>query len=207
MARVKAPLLSEEAHGNLGGIEYRTGHYGHMVGRRSIASRAPTKTALLVRSRLKLANAAWTALGDADRRAWDQYARLPLTGRNAYVGAYLRANGNPTNFPMEPMLPWSPDEFTNVNVVFFPGPPLIVSVTWDTDLSHITWGMVYAAATWRSGEIVTPSRWRYQFPADSSGGTANILFPFLAPYFHIKIDWLHDASNVVYRQSIFRIVT
>jgi hypothetical protein len=122
----------------------------------------------------------------------------------AYVGAFLKANGDPTLYPLDPMRPWHPDEFTNVNLAYFPGPPIFVSVTWDTDLGHLTWGIAYAAATWKSDEIVYASRWRFYTIVDSSSGTVNFAFDFPAPYYHVRIDWLHDNTNVVYRQTIFR---
>jgi hypothetical protein len=88
--KVKTPCMCEEAHGALGGVEFKTGNYGNVVSRRSISSYGQSPKQLLHRSRLKLAQAAWSALNPGLQAAWNEYARAPLTGRNAFVGAALR---------------------------------------------------------------------------------------------------------------------
>jgi len=97
MAKVKNPLFSEEAHGALGGIEFRQNRYGAVVGRKSIAAYHSTQKQLHHRSLLKAAHNAYAALTPQIKAAWDLIATPPITGRNLFIGRCLRIlNAYPT---------------------------------------------------------------------------------------------------------------
>lgn len=85
MAKAKNPLFSQEAHGALGGIMFRTGTYGQVVSRRSITAVGRSQSQCTARGRLKKAHTLWQSLTDADRSAWSAYATPPETGANAYI--------------------------------------------------------------------------------------------------------------------------
>lgn len=206
MAKVVAPLLSEEAHGALGGIEFRTGHYGNMVGRRSIAARIRTPLALEARSRMKLAQEAWDVHDPGEIAAWDTFARHPETGRNRHTGGHLKANGNAILYPHSPYEPFTPDAFTNVNLTPFLGPPDQLQITWDTDFSNVSFGIAYQYATWHTDANPQPSRWRYVGIVDSSGGGQNFTFTIRMPVYWVRIDWMNHLSLSMYRQTLFRFV-
>lgn len=90
MARLKNPLFSQSAVGQIGGLLYRDGTYGTFVSRRSIAPslRSPLQTT--TRSTFVAAGVAWNALTDAQRASWENIADYPATGRNQYVAAFTK---------------------------------------------------------------------------------------------------------------------
>jgi hypothetical protein len=131
MAVVKSPLFSEEAHGPLGGIEYRTCRGRNVVGRRSISTALATPAQLQHRSLLKLAHAAWSRLPLSSQAAWDAIAPAPLTGRNEYVARWIRCKISAADPPQPnpPSLPIVLIDSITLNSATIDPPEIAIGIT------------------------------------------------------------------------------
>jgi len=198
MARVKAPLLSEEAHGALGGIEYRTGHYGNMVGRRSISSRQQTQQQLIVRSRLKHAQAAYQAHSADVKTGFDLWAPDPLTGRNVEVARHLRSQN--LLVPL-PLLPWEAEQVPEIGpfgAAQNPNPPHNIVFEWGGTSGPTTYVLIYTRATWSTAETLTLSKLRFQALAPHNDFFAEWIPEFTATYYHIHATWISLAAEPIF---------
>jgi len=91
MAKVTNPLMSQQASGALGGIEYRTTRYGAVVGRRSIATPVRSAAATFHTYQLKRARPRWNTLPAQVQAAWARHARHRLPPFSDFQCAQGRA--------------------------------------------------------------------------------------------------------------------
>jgi hypothetical protein len=206
MAKVKSPLLSLEAHGELGGVEYRQGIYGPMVGRRSIASMQATPLQLLHRSRLKLAHTAWLALFDSDRALWCAHATYPETGLNCFVGRWIKftqAGFTPLTIPL-PYIPQSP--ITNlIATVLVPGESQI-ALDWDYRALSEDLLLFYLYQSFSHRHSPTLSKMRYNSWNYSSTNFQYITPDTVTPVNHIRLDQVSLENGDVISRHLLHVL-
>ena len=106
MAKVRGPLLSVDAAGQVGGALCFRHHAGgvHVLPVAAPGSRTkglkPSTAQLAQRARYRAANAAWRALSPEERAAWQARAkagRRPQSGWNLYLAAWMANPGEEVN--------------------------------------------------------------------------------------------------------------
>ena len=90
MTKVLNPLMSSEASGSVGGLEFKRSRAGNVVGRKSTSTFQQSRATCDARAALGRARAAWTAQSAAARAAWERLATPHQTARNAFTAAYCR---------------------------------------------------------------------------------------------------------------------
>ena len=106
MAKVRGPLLSVDAAGQVGGALCFRHHAGgvHVLPVTAPGSRTkglkPSEAQLAQRARYRAANAAWRALSAEERAQWQARAkagRRPQSGWNLYLAAWMAQPGEEVN--------------------------------------------------------------------------------------------------------------
>jgi len=82
--------MSMEAHGALGGIEFRASTYGNIVGRRSISPHGRTPGQLTKRAVFAQAGKSWDGLSSRAKSQWADITPELMTPRGHYIGCFLR---------------------------------------------------------------------------------------------------------------------
>lgn len=194
MAKLKNPLFSESAQGALGGLEYRNGTYGPIVGRRSITPHKMTSAQGLQRAMLKRAHYAWTWLTDADRAAWCAFATYPMTGRNAYVGAYCKLAPTGYTPTSRPSILTSYSRLYNAVISAIPGTPPTIYISYSISGSTAPLLLIYGLYTWSHRVNPNPRSYVYYGFFPSYTGNIFIAPPIAAPTSHIRLE-LVDTLN------------
>ena len=207
MAKVKSPLLSLEAHGELGGVEYRQGIYGPMVGRRSIASMQATPLQLLHRSRLKLAHTAWLALSDTDRSLWCAHATYPATGLNCFLSRYVKflmAGISPLTIPLPDshILP-----ITNIRSGFEYDPYPPIYLYWDVQLTGTDYIFAYVYETSSGRANTSPNKMRFHSKIQSPVNSIYIRTNTAYHNTHIRLDQISSSNGDLIGSHLFKIVS
>lgn len=96
MARATPGPLISSAHGSIGGTTLRDGRNGLIISRRASRRGSTSPNVIAYRSLLARATAAWTALGASVKAQWETMSPGYLTGRSAYIHAWLIQNGATT---------------------------------------------------------------------------------------------------------------
>lgn len=106
MAKVRGPLLSVDAAGQVGGALCFRHHAGgvHVLPVAAPGSRTkglkPSEAQLVQRARYRAANAAWRAQSPEERAQWQARAkagRRPQSGWNLYLAAWMAQPGEEVN--------------------------------------------------------------------------------------------------------------
>jgi hypothetical protein len=179
VAKAKNPLFSLEAHGALGGIEFRTGNYGNVVSRRSISAHGQSQAQYSHRAHIKHAHSSWMSQPPSIKDAWNAYATPPLTGRMAYIGAAIRNFAIGLAAPM--YSPLDPDIFaTPYNFALFgaPPPPPGGRLVWIANLLDTNKILIYLRNT--PGPTM-PNKRKFTFIASVSASTMLYDLPYPAP--------------------------
>lgn len=103
MARVRGPLMSQEASGNFAGqMQFRCNRYGGHVYRPQDPAtqnqRPATAKQSAQRARYALARVAWNTLEESESGAWvamDKARQADVTGFNLFMAAVLGADSQP----------------------------------------------------------------------------------------------------------------
>jgi hypothetical protein len=188
MPKVKNPLFSEEAHGALGGIEFRHNRYGNVVGRKSLAAYHSTPLQTITRSRLRSANAAFDALPPSTKHAWDLISPRPSTGRNLFIGRYLRASLiEPVTVPVPLAIDITRLDFTPTLAAFI-RPALRFLVSFPVQLPPPDTLIFYYYSTMPAPRP-PPHRAKFTWSAYSSGNAPNwMVLPFWPHYLWARFD-------------------
>lgn len=104
MARVKGPLMSMEASGNVAGqLQFRGNRHGTHVYRptdpRQQNQGQATQKQTAVRARYRQINAAWNAMSAPERDDWNATAETDpraVSGWNLYLAAAMATGNQPT---------------------------------------------------------------------------------------------------------------
>lgn len=197
MVKLKDPLMSAEAHGALGGIEYRQGIYGPMCGRRSIASAQSSPAQLAHRARLISAHRAWEALSNRDRAAWETLATPPATGRNTYIPSFFRLQWvDPTFFPL-PIRHSSRNYLSNFDYETHHRDPWELDAFWDYQGDGTAYQIGRTHASYRNDSYCSPSRLRlyvaFPYPSGYLPITGLVNFPTV----WVQIDMIDEINGLI----------
>lgn len=187
--------MSQEAHGALGGIEFRTSTYGNIVGRRSITPHRRTQLQLTHRAQMSEAAAAWRALSREDQQKWEAIAKYPSTGRMTFIAGYLKLYK--FQYPVNPQpivnsefdLPYDISIFKT-----FPAQKAI-QIQWKCKTTHFTIANVSIQRTTSSRE--TPPKPRFLWHTWVYCPETLLLIPleYKAPYVWIQMETIDYPSG------------
>lgn len=205
MARVKNPLFSEAATGQLGGLLFRNGTYGPIVSRRSITPSLMTPAQCAQRARLKLAHSAWNALTDDNRRAWDAIATYPATGRNTYIRAYTILNKLGYAPHASPNPAETPTAIAVKSAFIDVGPPVSVYAAW-TDTGSITnMVLAYTYPTFSQRATPKPSKLIYTGFAQANVHSMLVFPKFLADLIWLRLDIVSPGTGKFFGSTLIRL--
>jgi len=188
MARSKNPLFSQEASGDLAGIQFRRGTYGQVIGRRSITPALMTPAQCAQRGRLKLAHTAWTALADADRAAWNEFATYPETGRNAYIAAHTVLSKLALAPSDDPRFNIQLGRISNITAQWDLVFPTKILLKWSYDGAPTFRVLIYYYPTWSHRAAPKPSKLKYIASTIPGDLTIKIAPPFQPPITWIRLE-------------------
>jgi hypothetical protein len=197
MARVKNPLLSQEAHGALAGIEYRTSTYGNIVGRRSITPARQTVRQLAHRALFTRASTAWRNLPTTTKQQWNKLAEAPLDGRTTYIAAYIRLAPHnalplPRGLALENLI-----TFTNFVLTALTSEPPALRLTWSSAPFTGALMTINAVATSSRRLSYTHDRIPFSTASLSLLGIATLPIPCKANIAHVRIMQIHPSSGAI----------
>lgn len=194
MARVKCPLLSVEASGTVGGLEFKRSSYGNVVSRRSITPVIRSPRALAVRDNLHIAHVAWMTLSDTAKAAWHIGAPPNLTGRLSYISAHIQAKTLGILLPDNPTKPTAPVHLGPISVEYQPGPPRLLLFSYDATGDLDCPVSLWTNQTW-SGRA-SPKRTAYRFQSWDYAGVGGLFFTNVTN--GPRVNWqirVHDKLN------------
>jgi hypothetical protein len=204
MATVKNPLFSEEAHGNMSGLEFRRGTYGHVVGRTSLPPHLRTPAQTVQRSRLKLAHTAWEALSESDKQAWSRFATDTITPRNAFIAAALRFATVGRILLPRPVDPAPATTISNVEVLtLFPSTPAI-RLIWDYSGSPSNLVAAYVHMTYSNRLTPTPAKLVYSASIPPNLTPFYMPVPCTAPVAHVRLDIIDNNNGSLHGSYLSR---
>jgi len=196
MARVKQPLLSSEASGTVGGLEFKRSSYGTVVSRRSIAPHIQTPAALAVRDNLHIAHAAWLALPDSARAAWRHLAPARITGRLSFISAFIQAKTLAMLLPDNPTPAHADVKLGPITVQYCPNPYPYIQFLFDPQGDLDCPVSLWIHQTW--SHRATPRRTAYRFTYWDFAGVGSLFYlsPNNAPRVNYQLR-IHDKLNGV----------
>jgi len=205
MALVKQPLFSEEAHGALGGFEYRLCRGRHVVGRRSISTGLATQAQLQHRSLLQLAHAAWTALPLSVQAAWISLAPPPMTGRNCFIQRWMRTVGHNLDFPnpVPPAYVYAP--ITDLRLeTLSPNLPA-VNLLWDYTGTEFQSLLFFARSTWSHRRHPTLSQLTFTDFCGALAHSMEVVLHAASPVVHVLVLNVDKVSGALLQRVLLRL--
>lgn len=204
MSKVKNPLFSESAQGDLGGLLFRAGTYGPIVSRRSITPSLRTPAQTIQRARFAAAQQAWTSLTASAQLAWTAMAPPPITGRNLFVGTYSRwimvgKSGLPT-----PTAHYHPNIITNVSFTPVDTPTALALIEWASEGDPNTIIAIYGLATYSRRQTPKPSKLVYLTSDVTGSWSAYVNLKCPAPIVHIRIELIDPVNGQVLQKLLYR---
>jgi hypothetical protein len=197
VAKVKSPLMSQEAHGALGGIEFRTSTYGNIVGRRSITPNRRTPSQLSSRALLVAASKAWEAKSDTIKAMWDDCAGPLETGRTAYIASYIRLI--PTNtapYPL-PALSVPISDISNFHVTSGLLNMGLATVQWDCPAPNSNLVIFRGIGTWSYRSSPQHSRMPIIGWSRDYAGWGSITLPAGCPIAHVRMEQIGEFRGEI----------
>jgi len=197
MAKAKMPLFSVEASGALGGLEYKRGIYGNVVGRRSISAHRSSPAQLDTRAKFGRAAHYWATLSDADRAQWNSILMSPRDLKAEVIACFLR-------FPWIEDYPVRPDPIASWDVGFAwisvwwpPSVPGLFELEITTDGPAQCFGNFFTLPIPYVGAYCTPEQLKYQTYA-SPISTTTVLPPVAyTPALRLRIDAIGRDNGVL----------
>lgn len=197
MAKAKNPLMSQEARGALGGIEYRQNQYGAVIGRRSITPHKRTPSQLEHRRKLSESAAIWTSLSDEIKSNWNTFAKSPLDGRTAFIAAKMKLSQATATPAADPNRSVPLSGISNFRAQIWGINPETILLEWDEDFSYDNLLLIYVAGTFSHRNNYTHSRMPFSIYANSNDASSLIYAPFKAPLYHIRIDAVNNYNGLI----------
>jgi hypothetical protein len=194
MARVKYPLMSEQATGTVGGLTFRNNGYGPCVSARPVSPHLRTPIQTVRRGQLSQAHRAWEALSDSDRAAWESVRIPPASGRNLYIGCYCRAaiaGSTPSNKPNRTP---SNGRITEPEVIYATTNPCEMLLHWTWTGTQNSMLFIYQLSTFSGRETPKPRKLLWAGAGNDSDQWAGINPTFPAPVVHVRFDFLHPLD-------------
>lgn len=203
MAKAKNPLFSQEAHGALGGIMFRSGTYGQVVSRRSVSALGRTSAQCTARGRLKHAQTLWSALSDHDKSAWAAVAVLPETGQNAFIRQAclsLMVGLTPLTVPVS-----GTDSLRDLSLEISTASKATARLRLDVYSDFTTSvRLIYKCYATYSNRV-DPNAASYVYTAWSSPITerVDLYLKCPAPRVHVIVETMHTASRTITQRKHF----
>ncbi len=203
-AKLKNPLFSESAVGQIGGLLYRNGTYGPIVGRRSITPSLRTPAQAAHRAQLPIAHRAWEALTPQSQHAWNEYATYPATGRNTYIAAYIRLKYLTRPVPNQPTNPTLIGFLENFALTPNAGDPPSASLSWDNTVGSDTDIIFYAYGTYSNRTTPKPSKLLRVGHGNCTDFDATLAIKAKTTVLHLRLELVNPSSGDVATTILLR---
>lgn len=216
MARVKNPLFSEEAHGALDGIEFRTSRYGNIVGRRSMTPRRSTAGQQLVRQYLAWANHSWDQIEplgfrywypitDARKAWWTERTPQGTTPRAFFCGRWARMRQCFYDLEEHPTEIWTPTTFTIDQIGWFYYPPWTIYALFSYVSGSECQVRMRIQPTNPSSKSPDPRKWRWAGSSFASGLYIEAQHYAPMPCYWVSIDALSLNDGCLFFSHIVKL--
>ena len=202
MAVVYNPLLSQEAHGKVGGTEYRQIRGRSVVGRVSLATPQRTLHTGSARVGLDRAAKAWRQLSSDDRAMWAAAASSPELGFQLWVqrACLLYSIGGELPSSTHDDYEITPLQFYTLSAA--PGPPPTVSQDYFTPDPGSAWMAVYWQPKQRTSPNPSPYRWLLIGTADPTETSFELQTPQYHTSYHIRIRLINVYSGEIKQEHL-----
>jgi hypothetical protein len=204
MAKAKNPLLSMEARGALGGIEFRASTYGNIVGRRSISPHGRSEYQLMRRAQFTAASTAWLALSPRVKSLWNSAAPQGSSGRSFFISGTMRLSLYTYPPDIETPYPDADNPLKNFRLTYvdpdYPG----FQVDWDTGPIPLCAVTLSVLATFSHRSAPTHARGTVLLTTDALVGAAFIRTEFKAPVVHVWASTIKYSTGELYETQLFR---
>lgn len=205
MARVKNPLFSESASGDLGGLLYRPGTYGNVVSRRSVTPSLQTPAQTRKRAMFHAASLAWSALPDVTKAAWHAFAIPPMDGRSSFISGFctLRtysqiATPSPRHGPVVNFV-------TVLNAYKVGTSGRQFSITWSYSGAAGNRILIYWLGTWSKRTFPKPAKLKYNGYGTLSSGGSTFYVPYGAPRNWFRLNLVDTLSGRVLQEILVKV--
>jgi len=199
MAKLSAPLLSQEAHGQLGGTEYRRIGGRHVAGRRSLATPRRTARTSAARSAFVAATHAWRALSDADRLLYDQSAPAGMSGFNLWTQRATRTLTLAGTPPTVISVTRPSGMISFVAAYAWNEDPPNIAIQYNSSGTGALQVMFYWQPKQRTRRSPDPDRWVYLGSAPSMDRDAWFNTPSYADSYHILMRLVSIESGELFQ--------
>jgi hypothetical protein len=201
MAVVINPLLSQEAHGKVGGTEFRQIRGRSIVGRVSLATPKRTLHTNDARMRFDHAVKAWRNLSDADRALWALASGSPELGFQLWTKRAILTQMTPYDLPSATVDHNPPDPIESWEFYLDPPPHPMLNAFWDWVEPRLCYYFFYWQPQQRTSTKPSPYRWIWlgcAYPADDVFSTVP---PQYAESSHARLDIVSPISGEVFYSS------
>ena len=206
MAKVKAPLFSEEARGALAGIEFRNNRSGNLVGRRSITPYKLTPKQAKHRTLLSTARTRWNALSQKDQDSWKRIATDLISPRTAFTRAWLLLSKSGFIPITHCGAPQPFDDIKNIIISVLPAPSNQILLQWSHTTGRRLQIQIFSAPSWSFTPTPTRSKLRYTQHAQTTDNFAIVTLAAKAPRAHLLLR-LVDTQQGTVRQEHMLVIT
>jgi hypothetical protein len=207
MAVVVNPLLSQEAHGKIGGTEFRQIRGRSVVGRVSLATPQRTLHTNSARAGFDHAVKAWRQLTDADRVLWAQAAGSPELGFQLWTQRACLTYAAHQVLPSAQIDLVNPGNVSSSGGAPAPGPPPEIYLEWDIVDCPSSYFMVYWQPQQRTSPLPSPWRWLLigTYPLDWE--YEHIPTPSYALHYHLRCRVLSLVSGQIWQDTLWHVLT
>jgi len=196
-----------EASGPLSGLLYRHGTYGPIVSRSSSAPALRTVAQSEARATFHNASAAWAALDDRIKAAWQNIAGPLETGRSLYVAAYCRLypTGDMPDGPPQDTI--GADVLDNPTALYTPQDPPVMETWTYTTAANIMIIRIFAYGSWSNRSYPKPSKMRLigTTYSDTPYGIWNL--PYKAPVWFVRFEATDAGTGRVLEKILVKATT
>jgi hypothetical protein len=199
MAVVFNPLLSQEAHGKIGGTEFRQIRGRSIVGRVSLATPQRTLRTNPARQIFDWAVKGWRDLSDADRALWAAAADSPELGFQLWTQRAIATLTIRDAFPSCQADAIPPSPITWLYVSANHGSDPAIAALWDIADPQSSYLIFYWQPQQRTSPKPSPFRWRLLGTADPLDSFAYLPTPVDFEYYHFRMHLVGMSSGIIYQ--------
>lgn len=203
MAKVKNPLMSQEAHGAVGGLEFRLTRSGSIVGDRSLATPTRTSRATSYAAHLGKARAAWTLVSPLNKKRWASVAPPGMSAFNFFQLAYARSSRLTLLITAESPVLVRPARISNFAISEWIPSSRILRATWAHSAGANNWVYIYFHGSYRP--LTSPPMRGFRFLTGTNTTVTALLCPVQPRYLDvwIRVDTLHRTNfTLLQRQYV-----
>lgn len=201
MARVLLPLMSVEASGLVGGLQYQNRRSGPSVGRRSVTSPRATRRRLLFRTYVAHAGLFWRRMSAPARQPIIDAAGGPRDAWSLFAKAFVRSKM--LNLPLMTTLGLPPDRSVppSLTLHYFPGATSYARATWSYFFSPYDYAVLYGYASYNNIAPPHPAKWKLLGSSPSIAGMVNKPFGASGQHIWLEVRW-YDPRFATFLGSI-----